>query len=113
MSEKNNTRQQAIRHSESWWLCENIINHAGQVALLRMDFPQVFILIRDYGESYFANFDEFKDSIAEVNFFRPQDRKKANLDEILVDAWNFLALTEEEEERQYNLNNGYQDNDIP
>lgn len=105
-----NTRQNALETSKHWWLCENIINHAGQVALLRMDFPQVFILIRDYGESYFANFDEFKNSIAEVNFFNPQDRKEADLDEILVDAWNFLALTEEEEERQYELNNGYQGN---
>ena len=34
----------------------------------------------------------------------------SDLDEILVDAWNFLALTEEEEERQYELNNGYQGN---
>ena len=66
-----------------------------------MDFPQVFILIRDYGEAMFAGFDDFKDRIAEVNFFNPDDREGANIEEILTDAWNFLSLEEEEEERRY------------
>lgn len=64
------TRQQAIENCRHWWLCENIVHHKGQVGLLRMDFPRVFILI---------------------------------------EAWNFLALFEEEEENQYEANNGYQD----
>ena len=105
------TRQQAIESCRHWWLCENIVHHAGQVALLRMDFPQVFVLIRDYGESYFASFDEFKQHIAEVNFLDPKEREKSDLDDLLTEAWNFLALTEEEEERQYNLNNQYQDDE--
>ena len=71
-----------------------------------MDFPRVFILIRDYGESYFASFDEFKQHIAEVNFLDPKEREKSDLDEILIEAWNFLALFEEEEENQYEANNG-------
>ena len=47
--------------------------------------------------------------IIELNFFNPSERAEADLDEILIDAWNFLALIEEEEENQYDLNNGYQD----
>lgn len=93
-------RQAAIKRSEHWWFCENIVNHPGQVALLRMDFPQVFLLIRDYDEAYFATFEEFKDGIAEVNFFNPSDRDTADLNDILIDAWNFLSLEEEEEDRQ-------------
>lgn len=93
-------RKTALERSDSWWFCENIVNHPGQVALLRMGFPQVFILIRDYGESYFASFEEFRENIAEVNFFNPSDRETADLEDILTDAWNFLSLEEEEEERQ-------------
>lgn len=100
MKQSQDIRREAVSRSETWWLCENIVNHPGQIALLRMDFPQVFILIRDYGESYFASFEEFRQNIAEVNFFNPSDRDTADLEDILTDAWNFLSLEEEEEERQ-------------
>lgn len=104
-----NTRQNALETSKHWWLCENIIHHKEQVGLLRMDFPRVFVLIRDYGESYFASFDEFKQHIAELNFFNPKDREEANIDDLLTEAWNFLALFEEAEENEFEANNGYQD----
>ena len=98
-----NTRQIAIERSASWWYCDNIVCHPEQIGLLRMDFPRVFILIRDYGEAYFASFHEFQEHIAEVNFFDPSDRDTADLESILTDAWNFLSLQEEEEERQAEL----------
>lgn len=101
-------RQQAVERSADWWYCDNIVNHVGQIGLLRMSFPQVFILVRNDNE-LLCSFEEFRDSIAEVNFFDPKDREKADTEEILIDAWNFLALQEEEEERQYELNNGYEE----
>ena len=75
-----------------------------------MDFPRIFILIRDYDTSYWADYEEWND-IVEVNFFSPSEREEADLDSLLTEAWNFLALIEEEEENQYELNNGYQDQD--
>ena len=94
-------RKKAIERCQHWWLADNIVSHPGQIALIKMDFPQVFILIRDYGEAMFAGFDDFKDRIAEVNFFNPDDREGANIEEILTDAWNFLSLEEEKDERRY------------
>lgn len=67
----------------------------------------MFVLIRDYSEAYPCTFEEFRDRIAEVNFLDPSDRDNSDLEEILTDAWNFLALTEREEERLYNDNDGY------
>ena len=93
------TRQEAIMRSHSWWFCENIINHSGQVGLLRLDFPRVFILIKDYEIAYWASYEAFKNDIIELNFLDPADREGADIDEIVTDAWNFLALTEEEEDR--------------
>ena len=102
----NKTRQEATSRAQHWWFCENIVNHAGQIGLLRMDFPRVFILIRDYEEAYFADFDDFKNGIAEVNFFDPSDRDTADVESILIDAWNFLSLEEEEEDRQAEMMEG-------
>lgn len=59
--------------------------------------------------SYWADYEEWKNDIVEVNFFSPSEREEADLDSLLTEAWNFLALIEEEEENQYELNNGHQD----
>ena len=97
--ETKTVREEAMERSVSWWYCDNILHHPEQIGLLRMDFPRVFILIRDYADACFASFDEFMDHVAEVNFFVPAEREEADIEEILTDAWNFLALQEEEEER--------------
>ena len=84
----------------NWYMCDNIVHpvHRGQIGLLHMGFPRVFILIRDYGQS-FTDFDNFRNHVAEVNFFSPADREDANIEELLTDAWNFLALQEDAEDR--------------
>lgn len=95
----NKTRHEAIRRCEHWWYCDNVVSYPHIIALLHMDFPRVFILIRDYEEAYFATYEEFRDGIAEINFFDSTDRDNADIDALLTDAWNFLALQEEEDER--------------
>lgn len=109
MKNKQSIREEAIKRSQHWWYCDNILNHPGQCGLLRMDFPRVFILMRDYDTAYWADIEEWKKDLVEVNFFTPSEREEANLDEILTEAWNFLALIEEEEEKQFELNNQYED----
>lgn len=103
-------KQTIKEQCQFWWYCDNIINHPNQIGLLRMDFPRVFILIRDYDVAYWADFEKWKRDIVEINFFNPSERAEADLDAILTEAWNFLALEEEEEERQYEENH---ESDIP
>ena len=105
-------REEATKRSAHWWYCDNILNHPGQCGLLRMDFPRVFILIRDEDTAYWADFEKWKNDIVEVTFFDRREKGEADVEEILTDAWNFLALIEEEEENQYELNNGYEDDGI-
>ena len=57
-----------------------------------------FVLIRDYADVYFAPYDKFCKHIAEVNFLHPEDRANADIDELLRNAWNFMALQELKEE---------------
>lgn len=95
MSNREQTNQY-----HSWWYCDNILNHPEQIGLLRMDFPRVFILMRNYFHPDAPNdFEQWRKEVS-VTFFNKEDSETADLDEILTDAWNFLALTEEEEERQ-------------
>ena len=91
-------RETAIERSASWWYCDNIVNHPGQVGLLRMDFPRVFILIRDFVVASWASFEAWKQDIVELNFMDPEDREDADIESILIDAWNFLGPVEEREE---------------
>lgn len=104
-------RKKAVEESQYWWYCDNLLSHPGQCGLLRMQFPRVFILIRDEDTAYWADYEEWKNEIVEVNFFTPSEREEADLDSILTEAWNFLVLYEEEEERQYEEHNGYKDED--
>lgn len=92
-----------------WFVCENILAHDGQLGILHMDEPEVFILIRNYGDSLFASFEEFCNGIAEVNFFHAGDREATDLTDLLTDAWNFLATHENEEENRYYENGEFED----
>lgn len=84
----------------NWWVCDNIVHpaHRKQLGLLSLNEPQVFILLR-YGDDIFADFEDFKNKLAEVNFLRPADRANADLEQILTDAYNFLLLQDMEEDR--------------
>ena len=88
-----------LNQFSQWWFCDNILCRKGQIGLLKLDFPQVFILVRDEAAFYNGTFEDFCNSVAEVNFLDPDDRKTADLESILTDAWNYAALTEREEER--------------
>ena len=91
--------KQTISECASWWCCDNLVCHAGQIGLLHMGFPRVFILLRN-GDDIFADFDEFKSGLAEVNFLDPSEREGEDIDEILRQAYNFLVLQDEAEERR-------------
>lgn len=97
MNKKEQIREEAVKRSANWWYCDNIVCHPQQIGLLRMAFPQVFILMRDYDIAYWADFEEWKADLIEVNFFNPSERETADIDDILIEAWNFLALAEEAE----------------
>lgn len=85
--------------TKNWWICENIVDHRGQIGLLNMGFPRVFVLVRDYSALSPTSFEEFCEKHAELNFLNPAEREGADVEEIMTDAWNFLAIEEAEEER--------------
>lgn len=68
---------------------------------LREDEPEYLVNLEygvsirfDMGDAYSASFEEFYESIADVQFLsgeRPSDEK---LEELLTDAWNYLCHEE-------------------
>lgn len=97
-----------IKDTLNWWVCDNIVHptHKGQLGLLSLNEPQVFILLR-HGDKLYASYEEFVDDV-ELNFLRPQDRATADIESILTDAYNFLILQDDEEER---IANEYKDDE--
>lgn len=89
-----------INETLNWWYCDNIVHpqHQGQIGFLHLGEPMAFVLVRDYADAYFASYVEFREHIAEVNFLHPGDRENADIDELLRQAWNFMALQEQKEE---------------
>lgn len=91
-----------IERTLNWWVCDNIVHptHKGQLGLLSFNEPQVFIVLRN-GDDIFASYEDFRDKISELNFLRPQDRATADIEQITIDAYNFLVLQDREEERRF------------
>jgi hypothetical protein len=100
MTRNKMNKEQAKERSLNWWYCDNNVNphHSGQIGLMHLGSPTVFILIRDSADICFCSYEEFSEHIAEVNFLYPEERKNANIEELLIDAWNFMALSEEADE---------------
>lgn len=81
-----------IESHKHWWWGENHQWHHGEETLIHMAEPRVFIRY-ELSEAYFADFDEFYGSIAEVQWLDGKPDKDTQ-ERVLIDAWNFLSIEE-------------------
>jgi hypothetical protein len=88
------------QHFHGFYISENLLLYPTQLAITKLTHPRLFLRF-DYGDSYFASFEDFVASIAVQEWLDPNDKptKKDEIEHILTDCWNFLALHEQEEER--------------
>lgn len=61
--------------------------------ILKLDFPRVYIKYK-LSDAYFADFDEFYQSFAEVQWLDGNAPSKQQQEQIFTDAYNFLCLDE-------------------
>ena len=82
-----------IKKTQNWWLCENQVNPApkGQIGVVSLNEPKVFILVQNSDE-LFMGYDHFKNNLAQVNLLQPTNNNVLDIDEILLDAYDFLSL---------------------
>lgn len=81
-----------------FYIAENQLCHPGEEFLLHMDFPRCFIRYR-LADGYFADFDEFFDHVADVQWIDGEKPDEATQRRILATAWSFLAIDEERLDR--------------
>lgn len=73
---------------------ENRLCHPGYEYILKLDEPRLYIKYK-LKQGYFADYDEFFSSIAEVQWLDSPPPTPEEKEQILSDAWDFLALDEE------------------
>lgn len=83
-----------------YYITENILLHPDQLAITKFTHPRLFIRF-NYADAYFTDFDDWKANIAVLEWLDPDDKpiSPEEIESILIDCWNFLALHEREEER--------------
>lgn len=98
-----------INNTHGLYMCENILLYPGQNGVIKLSFPRCFIRYNSR-EGYFTTFEEWANHIIVLDWLDPKDKptSQKEIDNILTDIWNFIALSEEEEERLFELNNGYE-----
>lgn len=77
-----------------FYIAENQLCHPGYEFMLHMVEPRCFIKYK-LSDGYFASFEEFYGSVADVQWIDGDKPSEAEQHRILTDAWNFLALDEQ------------------
>ena len=72
---------------------ENKLFFPDEEFVIKLSYPRVFVRY-NVGESYFSSFDEFFNSIAEVQYIDGKRPSEKEQQEILTDIWNYIALEE-------------------
>lgn len=83
----------------SYYITENILDWPGQLAVIKLSPPMVFVRF-DEASAYFASYEEWRDEIFVVEWIGSEKPDRENQEAIFTDIWNFLAMSEAEEERQ-------------
>lgn len=83
-----------------FYISENLMLYPDQLAIVKLTHPRLFLRF-NYGESYFASYEDWKANHTDVQWLDADDRPYTadEEDAILTDCWNFLALNEREEDR--------------
>lgn len=85
-----------------FYLAENLLLFPEQLAIIKLTDPQVFVRF-NYGDSYFAGYEDWKNNIAKVQWLDKTDKPETDeeIEIVLTDCWNFLALHERKEDELY------------
>ena len=75
-----------------WVWGENKIREDEPTYLINLE---ILVSIRfDYSEGMFASYDDFYNKIADIQFLNGQRPNDNRLNEILTEAWNYMAIEE-------------------
>lgn len=82
----------AKEYFKHWVWGDNLISQSGAVYLINLEYG---VSIKfDYGDAFFASFEDFENSISDVQFLNGERPDEATVEQLVVDAWNFMGLQE-------------------
>lgn len=99
-----NKKMQRGSTYEHFWMCDNLIAQDGKIAVIKMDDPQLFVKFNS--DVLFKNYEEFL-QIIEIHWISGFKPTAEEAEDALIDAYNFIVLQDEEEDRRFENNNGY------
>ena len=83
-----------------YYISENLLLYPEQLAIIKITYPRLFLRF-NYGDSLFVSYDDWKANIAVQEWIDGERPGEEEVEYILTECWNFLALHENEEERLY------------
>lgn len=86
-----------------FYITENLLLYPDQLAITKLTYPRLFLRF-NYPETYFSSFKDWEANHTEVDWLDPEDKPETEeeIENILTDCWNFLAIHEKEEDKLYN-----------
>lgn len=88
------------QHFIGFGIYEDLLNFPTQLAIVKLTHPRLFVRF-NYADSYFSSFEEWVEEQTDLQWLDPNDKPTTadEVESVLIDCWNFLALHEAEEER--------------
>ena len=84
------------------YYCDNIVDHPEQFGLLHLGLPRCFILVNDMDGFEFSDYEEFRESIADIQWLDPsEDWSVEQKEEVVIRLWNFSIEQEKADEDGY------------
>lgn len=84
--------QKTKDYFQHWLWSDNIISQEGKLYLINLEYA---LMVKfDYGDAYFADFEDFESQISDMQFLRGDRPDEEKVHSLLVDAWNFMGIQE-------------------
>lgn len=83
-----------------FYCADNLLLYPGELAIIKFSHPRLFVRF-NYANSYFSSYEDWVNNQTDLQWLDPDDKPESEeeIEEILTDCWNFLALQEREEDR--------------
>lgn len=87
---------QIEKDTKDWWWGDNTVHpdQKDKVILIHLAKPHVVITLKDIVSEEFGYFEYFKEQIVDIRFLYEEEESEADIDEIIMQAYNFLMLQE-------------------
>ena len=89
---------------------ENKLFFPDEEYVIKLSFPRMFVRY-NVGDAYFESFEEFVTSIAEIQFLDGERPSDEEVQEHMVDIWNYVALCERQLEEDMEAMRSEMDDD--